>query len=389
VTRYVTRDGYHLQCTSPLPAPPDAGELESLDVWYGDLGTCEEQLVTRSTYLITGGAGFIGANVVHRLLERGEEVVVYDNLSRPGTRRNLSWLRARHGIDAVRLIEADVRDQDAVDAAVRVADVVIHLAGQVAVTTSIAAPREDFEVNAGGTLNLLEAARGSSRCPIVLYASTNKVYGSMSSAPVVEGPTSYRYRDLDKGVSENQPLDLHSPYGCSKGCGDAYVRDYARIYDLPGVVLRQSCVYGPLQYGVEDQGWVAWLMIAALTEQPITICGDGKQVRDLLWVDDLVTAYDRVIDNITITAGEVFNIGGGPDNAVSVWAEYGPVLEQLLGRRIPVRYSDWRAGDQRIFVCDITKARQVLGWEPTVYWRDGVARLFDWVSEHCASTAAP
>jgi len=335
----------------------------------------------RPTFLITGGAGFIGANAVNRLLDRGDEVLVFDNISRPGARRNLAWLRGRHGGDAFRLIEGDVRDADALTAAVEHADVIVHLAGQVAVTTSIVAPLEDFEVNASGTLNLLEAARHSPRCPIVLYASTNKVYGSMREEPVVEGPTCYRFRDLPLGVAETQPLDFHSPYGCSKGCGDAYVRDYARIYGIPGVVLRQSCIYGPLQYGMEDQGWVAWLMIAALTKQPITICGNGKQVRDLLYIDDLLDAYDRVIERISVTAGEVFNLGGGPGNAVAVWAEYGPLLEQLLGRPIPVRFSDWRAGDQRVFVADISKATQVLDWQPAVAWKEGVGRLLDWAQQ--------
>mgnify|MGYP000108938016 CR=1 FL=1 len=330
-------------------------------------------------YLITGGAGFIGVNYAHRLLSRGEEVVIYDNLSRHGTEANVDWLRSEHGADTFELEVADVRDFDALAAAARGADVIVHLAAQVAVTTSVEDPRTDFEVNALGTFNVLEVARLSGRRPIVLYASTNKVYGGMEDVVVVEEPTRYRYRDLPAGVPETQPLDFESPYGCSKGAGDQYVRDYARIYGLPTVVFRQSCIYGPRQMGVEDQGWVAWFVIAAVTGQPITIYGDGKQVRDLLYIDDLLDLYDRAVERIDMTAGEVYNVGGGPANTLSVWAEFGPLLERLVGRPIPVSYDDWRPGDQRVYISDIRKAQRELGWVPRIGVEEGIRRLYEWV----------
>ena len=333
-------------------------------------------------YLVTGGAGFVGANYVHRLLGRGEEVTVYDNLSRHGTEANMAWLRAEHGEDAFELVVADVRDAASLAEAARGADVVVHLAAQVAVTTSVDDPRTDFEINALGTFNVLEAARLSGRNPGVIYASTNKVYGGMEDVVVVEGESRYRYRDLPGGVPESQPLDFHSPYGCSKGTGDQYVRDYARIYGLPTVVLRQSCIYGPRQMGVEDQGWVAWFVIAAVTGRPITIYGDGKQVRDVLYVDDLLDAYDAAIRRIDSVAGKVYNVGGGPERQLSVWAEFRPLLESLVGHPIPVKYDAWRTGDQRIYVSDIRKAARFLGWQPQVGVRDGITRLYRWVVEN-------
>ncbi|MBM3124905.1 MAG: NAD-dependent epimerase/dehydratase family protein, partial [Chloroflexi bacterium] len=285
----------------------------------------------RKKYLITGGAGFIGSNYVHRLLKRGEQVSIYDNLSRSGARRNLEWLRQENGESSFELVVGDVREADRLTKAAAEADVIVHLAGQVAVTTSVTNPREDFEANAIGTFNMLEAARLSGRNPIVIYASTNKVYGGMEDVPLVEEPTRWRYRDLVNGCPETQPLDFHSPYGCSKGAGDQYARDYARIYGLPTVVMRQSCIYGPRQFGIEDQGWVAWFIIAAVMGRPLTIYGDGKQVRDILHVDDLLDAYDLVIEKVPVAGGQVYNIGGGPGNVMSVWAEFGPKLEQLLG----------------------------------------------------------
>ena len=333
-------------------------------------------------YLITGGAGFIGANYAHRLLARGEEVVIYDNLSRHGTEANLAWLRAEHGEGAFRSVVADVRDYEPLAEATRGADVVVHLAAQVAVTTSVEDPRTDFEVNALGTFNALEAARLSGNCPIFLYASTNKVYGGMEDVVVVEEATRYRYRDLPEGVPETQPLDFHSPYGCSKGSGDQYVRDYARIYGLSSVIFRQSCIYGPRQMGVEDQGWVAWFVIAAVTGEPITIYGDGKQVRDVLYINDLLDLYDLAVDRIDVAAGQVYNIGGGAGYTLAIWTEFGPLLERLLGQPIPVSYDDWRPGDQQVYVSDIRKARRELGWEPLVGVEEGIRRLYEWVVEN-------
>jgi CDP-paratose 2-epimerase len=331
-------------------------------------------------YLVTGGAGFIGSNYVHRLLERGEKVTVYDNLSRAGAPRNLKWLNETFGEKAFNLVEGDIRNASLLSETAKTADVIVHLAAQVAVTTSVTDPRDDFEINAQGTFNVVEAARLSGNNPILIYASTNKVYGGMEDVEVVEDTTRWRYKDLPFGAPETQPLDFHSPYGCSKGAGDQYVRDYSRIYDLPTVVMRQSCIYGPRQFGVEDQGWVAWFIIAAVSGRAMSIYGDGKQVRDLLYVYDLLDAYDAAIQNIDKVKGEVFNLGGGPENVLSVWAEFGPMLEKLLGRPIQVARGDWRPGDQKVFVADIRKAGKVLGWKPKYNVEKGVQELFDWVS---------
>jgi len=333
-------------------------------------------------YFITGGAGFIGANYVNRLLERGEKVTIYDNLSRAGSRRNLTWLQDKFGQDGFQLVIGDVRDASLVRNSCQSADIILHLAAQVAVTTSVVDPREDFEVNAGGTFNLLEAARLNGCSPVFLYASTNKVYGGMENVRVVEDATRWRYADLPQGCPETQPLDFHSPYGCSKGAGDQYVRDYARIYNLPTVVLRQSCIYGPRQFGVEDQGWLAWMIIAAVTGRQLTIYGDGKQIRDVLHVDDLLDAYDNVIARIGEVKGSIYNLGGGPENTLSVWTEFGPLLEGLLGKSIPVARRDWRPGDQKVFVADIRKAAAELRWKPKVGVREGVGKLFQWVMEN-------
>jgi CDP-paratose 2-epimerase len=331
-------------------------------------------------YFITGGAGFIGSNYVQRLLERGDKVTVYDNLSRAGAPRNLNWLTETFGGNAFAFVNGDVRDAALLATAARDADLIVHLAGQVAVTTSVLKPREDFEINALGTFNVLEAARLNGRQPLVIFASTNKVYGGMDDVEVVEEATRWRYRDLPAGCPETQPLDFHSPYGCSKGAGDQYARDYFRIYGLPSVVFRQSCIYGPRQFGIEDQGWVAWFVIAAVTGRPLAIYGDGKQVRDLLHVHDLLDAYDAAIERRDDVKGEVFNLGGGPQNTLSIWTEFGPLLENLLGKPIPILRGDWRPGDQKVFVADIRKAERTLGWKPKHDVKEGIRQLFDWVS---------
>jgi len=333
-------------------------------------------------YLITGGAGFIGSNYVHRLLTRGEKVTIYDNLSRDGSVRNLEWLKQTFGESSFSVIVADVRDSVRIAEAAQRSDVIVHLAGQVAVTTSVTNPRDDFEINALGTFNVLEAARLSGRQPIFLYASTNKVYGGMDDVEVVEDATRWHYKDLTYGAAESQPLDFHSPYGNSKGCGDQYTRDYYRIYDLPTVVLRQSCIYGPRQFGIEDQGWLAWFIIAAVMGRPITIYGDGKQVRDVLHVDDLLNAYDAAIEKIDISKGQVYNMGGGVENVLAVWKEFQPLLEGLLGKKIEVARGDWRPGDQRVFYADYRKAEKQLGWKPKISLEEGIQRLFNWVKEN-------
>jgi CDP-paratose 2-epimerase len=334
------------------------------------------------TYLITGGAGFIGSNYAAKLLERGDTVTIFDNLVRSGTERNIEWLQETYGAHSFEWIREDVRNAEAVDTAVKTADVVVHLAGQVAVTSSVLDPMYDFSVNAGGTLTVLEAVRKAGHQPIVIYSSTNKVYGGMENMALIEEDHAYRYRDFPFGIAEDQPLDFHSPYGCSKGAGDQYVRDYARIFGIPTVVMRQSCIYGTRQFGVEDQGWVAWFIIAAITGRPITIYGDGKQVRDVLFIDDLLDAYNLAVDNIDMAAGEVFNVGGGPRNTMSIWGEFHTYLEQLIGRDIPVTWSDWRPGDQKIYVSDIRKAQKMIQWEPKVGVEEGITRLFNWVREN-------
>ncbi len=332
-----------------------------------------------SKILVTGGAGFIGSNLVRQLAGAGHEVTVYDNLARSGAEANLDWLRGTLG-HRFRLVRGDVRDWETVRQAAVGAERIYHLAAQVAVTTSVADPREDFEINALGTFNLLEAARTAANDPIFVYASTNKVYGGMEEVAIAEGPTRYRYRDHPAGVSEDAPLDFHSPYGCSKGAGDQYTRDYARIYGLRTVVFRQSCIYGPRQFGVEDQGWVAHLLIAATLGWPITIYGDGKQVRDLLHVDDLLRAYELAVQDIDTTAGRVYNLGGGPDFSLSIWAEFGPLLEELMDRPVPIHYStDWRPGDQKVFVADVRRAERDLGWRPQISPQEGISGLHQWV----------
>jgi CDP-paratose 2-epimerase len=332
---------------------------------------------------ITGGAGFIGCNLASHHLGKGNHVFVFDNLSRPRTPYNLDWLKAQGDIH---FSSGDIRDDAALRDAMAQArpDLVVHLASQVAVTTSVKNPREDFEINALGTFNVLEAARSLPTPPALIYASTNKVYGGMEDVAVVLDGNRYRYRDLPNGVSEAQPLDFHSPYGCSKGAGDQYVRDYARIYGLRTVVFRQSCIYGPRQFGVEDQGWVAHFIIAAAFNRPISIYGDGKQVRDMLHVSDLIAAYDAAYARIDQVKGEVFNAGGGAQNTLAIWEEFGPYLEELAGRPIAVKHADWRPGDQPVFISDNTKARTLLDWSPKVDVRDGIRKLWNWVTANPA-----
>lgn len=330
--------------------------------------------------LITGGAGFIGCNYAAHLLQSGYEITIFDNLSRQGASSNLDWLQERFRGDFI-FVHADVRDAQALLDAANGQDMIVHLAAQVAVTSSVADPREDFEINAIGTFNVLEAARLSANNPLVVYASTNKVYGRMEHVPVVERDTRWEYADLPMGLPETHPLDFHSPYGCSKGAGDQYVRDYARIYHLPTVVFRQSCVYGPRQFGIEDQGWLAHFVLSTINGRPIKIYGDGKQVRDLLWVDDLLAAYDLAMKHPDRVAGKVFNIGGGPDHTLSIWHELQPLLSELAGREQETIYHDSRPGDQKVYVSDI-RAFSKLGWYPSVGVGTGLQRLWNWANEN-------
>lgn len=333
--------------------------------------------------LITGGAGFIGCNLAAHFIRAGHAVTIFDNLSRRGSESNLAWLREQFG-DRFCAVRGDVREAAAIARAAQGQNVILHLAAQVAVTTSVTNPREDFEINALGTFNTLEAARASGLNPAFIYTSTNKVYGGMETERVRETSTRYVFEDLPGGVPESCPLDFHSPYGCSKGTGDQYVRDYHRIYGLPTVVFRQSCIYGLRQFGVEDQGWLAYFAIRAVTERPLNIYGDGKQVRDVLFVDDLVRAFELALARLDRTAGQIYNIGGGPKSQLSVWRETGPILEKLAGHPIGVSYGDWRPGDQRIYVSDISKAKTDFGWEPQVSPVEGLTRLWQWVSDHRA-----
>jgi CDP-paratose 2-epimerase len=334
-------------------------------------------------WFVTGGAGFIGANTVRRLLDEGHEVVVFDNLSRPGSEKNLDWLRQGRG--ALTFVRGDVRNAAEIRHALADGptwDVVLHFAAQVAVTTSVTDPRLDFEINALGTFNLLEAVRDLGADPVLLYTSTNKVYGALERHNVVRQGDRYVFERLPQGVNESAGLDFYSPYGCSKGSADQYVRDYRRIYGLRTIVFRNSCIYGPRQFGIEDQGWLAWFVIAAVLGRPITIYGDGRQVRDVLFVDDLIEAMLTAVRRPEVAAGEVYNIGGGPGNAFAVWTEFGPLLEKLLGHPVPVEHADWRPGDQKVFISDISKAERDLGWRPKVHVEEGIGRLVAWVREN-------
>lgn len=330
--------------------------------------------------LITGGAGFIGSNLAWRLAGDGWQVTVFDSLDRAGARLNLDWLQGAFPA-AIRFVHDDVRDAGALAKCVPGHDAVFHLAGQVAVTSSVADPRTDFEVNALGTFNLLEAVRLSGERPAVIYASTNKVYGGMEDVTVVRQGDRYVYRDHPQGMSEERGLDFHSPYGCSKGAADQYVRDYGRIYGLRTVVFRMSCIYGLRQFGTEDQGWVAHFVIAASLGRPLTIYGDGYQIRDVLFVEDLIDAYLAAVQQIDRVQGEVFNVGGGPGNVLSL-RELVALLERRLGRRLAVKYDDWRPGDQRVYVSDTGKLGRLLGWRPCTGVEAGLGRLLAWVGQH-------
>jgi len=331
--------------------------------------------------LITGGAGFIGSNLADRLAGEGHDILVYDALSRPGVERNLAWLKERHG-RRITHVAGDVRDEDELARAVSDAKAAFHFAAQVAVTTSLVDPREDFDINVRGTINLLDAVR-MRRAPVpVIFASTNKVYGDFAD---IEFDTLHdRYEPKSfaarRGVDESRPLDFHTPYGCSKGAADQYVLDYARSFGVPTTVFRMSCIYGQRQMGTEDQGWVAHFLIRALEGKPITIYGDGRQVRDILDVADAVNAYVAALENIDHVAGRAFNLGGGPANAISL-LELIDEMRGVIGRDIELSFEDWRQGDQRWFVADTGAARSAFDLPKPRGWRDGVARLAEWLAE--------
>ena len=336
----------------------------------------------RRPVLVTGGAGFIGCNIADALAALGHDVLVYDVLARAGVETNLAWLKARHP-ERITSIVADIRDEGEVRRAAQDAKAVFHMAAQVAVTTSLVDPREDFEINIAGTLNLLDALRVRNDATPLIFASTNKVYGDLADIDFVLEGDAYRPaepRTRAYGIGEDRPLEFHTPYGCSKGAADQYVLDYARSYGVPTAVLRMSCIYGHRQMGTEDQGWVAHFLIRALEGKPITLYGDGYQVRDILDVSNAVEAYLAAWSRIEAVQGRAFNLGGGPANAISLRQLLGHIGD-LIGREVDVSFSDWRAGDQRYFVADTRAAEAALGLSAKVPWRDGVATLARWLAE--------
>lgn len=331
--------------------------------------------------LITGGAGFIGTNLANAIAQAGGNVIIYDNLNRAGVERNIAWLKHRHG-RRVKIEIGDIRESNRVKDAARRAGHIFHFAAQVAVTTSLFDPREDFEVNALGTLNILEAIRTCPNPPGLIFTSTNKVYGALDDMAFVADGERYRPKlEGAVGIREDRPLNFHSPYGCSKGTADQYVLDYSRSFGLNTLVLRMSCIYGQHQCGTEDQGWVAHFLVRALQRQPITIYGDGRQVRDILYVDDLVSALLLAQSELERLRGRAFNIGGGEANSISL-LELLKLIEQLHGRPVGVIWGAWRAGDQRFYVSDHTAFSDATGWRPTIDAADGVCRLNRWLMEN-------
>lgn len=329
--------------------------------------------------LITGGAGFIGTNLAHRLLQAGQSVHILDNLSRPGVEANLKWLLSQP-YDRLHIQLADVRDTYVVQEAVTQADSVVHLAAQVAVTTSLHNPRHDFDVNLYGTLCVLEALRSLDRPPSLIFTSTNKVYGSLSEIALQQRGDRDEPVELNAGVAEDQPLAFQSPYGCSKGAAEQYVLDYANTFGLPAMVFRMSCIYGPHQCGTEDQGWIAHFLKQAIAQQPIWIYGDGRQVRDVLFVDDLVDGLLIARSQISALSGRAFNIGGGRDHSMSL-LELIALIECLHHHKLMVRFAQPRPGDQRYYVSDFSRFAQATGWQPRVGVREGVMRLHRWLCE--------
>ena len=356
---------------------------ESNVPWAGAVRGVEvKKVLSFRSAVIFGGAGFVGSNWASYLLKNTDaRVHIFDNLSRIGVENNLESLRREvANSDRLKITVGDIRDSAGVQRAVQGASEIYNFAAQVAVTSSVADPRHDFEVNALGALNVLEAARKSGRQPFILFTSTNKVYGNLANKTLVQ--TARRYCALDeKGVNESQPLDLYSPYGCSKGTADQYVHDYSRMFALPTVVFRMSCIAGPRQFGNEDQGWVAHFLYSALEDRPVTIYGDGRQVRDILCVHDLVSAFDKVRTNIEKTAGQIYNVGGGMGNSVSL-LEVIDEIEHITGKRIHFTTRRPRPGDQLFYVTDYEKLKKHTGWKPQRNVRQTIQAIYDWWKEH-------
>jgi CDP-paratose 2-epimerase len=349
----------------------------------------QADLAEQPPVLITGGAGFVGTNLADHFMAQGRRVRVFDNLSRPGVEHNLEWLRETHGNQLEVHIE-DIRDGKAVERAVQGVSSVFHFAAQVAVTTSLVDPISDFEINARGTLNLLEALRALSAPPPLVFTSSNKVYGHLADVAIENVGGRYEPADptvREHGFSEARPLNFHSPYGCSKGAAGQYVLDYARTYGLKAVVFHMSCIYGLHQFGTEDQGWVAHFLVRALANQPITIYGDGRQVRDVLYIADLVRAFDLVSQEMDRLSGESFNIGGGRANTISL-LELLAIIEELWGKRPAVECQDWRSADQQYYVSDTRKFAKATGWAPRVGVKEGIKRLYQWLLDSDVSAFA-
>lgn len=334
----------------------------------------------KKTILITGGCGFIGSNACEHFLKKNYKVIAFDDLSRAGAKENSKWLQILKG-DFI-FIKGDVRNYNLLLEIFSKykPDYVLHLAAQVAMTTSVENPRYDFEVNALGTFNVLEATRKITPTSPFLYTSTNKVYGETKDIPVIEKKKRYEYKDT-KGISENQILDFHGPYGVSKGTGDQYTVDYARIFNLNTIVFRQSAIYGPHQFGIEDQGWLAWFCNALIFNHPVVIYGDGKQVRDVLYIEDVLGAYEKAFENISKTKGQVYNIGGGANFSLSIW-ELFEILENYTGKKFNYSFSSWRPGDQKVYISDISKAKRDFNWEPKTSSEEGVKKLYDWIFQN-------
>lgn len=340
--------------------------------------------------LITGGAGFIGTNLAHRLLSEGRRVRIYDSLARPGVEQNAAWLRQTHG-NLVDVETASMTNVTALRRSVRDACQVFHFAAQVAVTTSVVDPLLDFETNVAGTVNLLEEMRRLPSAPPLVYTSTNKVYGNLEDVRLRSARSRYEPVDMltrSYGIGEWRRLDFHTPYGCSKGAAEQYVLDYARTYSQPGTVFRMSCIYGPHQFGTEDQGWVAHFLIRALEGRPITLYGDGKQVRDILYVEDLVDAFLLAQSHMGTVSGQAFNIGGGPPRTVSL-LELLDLIGELTGDRPAISFQPWRTGDQRYYTSDTTKFQNLTGWAPRVSVRSGLEKLYQWLCTERHSAPEP
>ncbi|MCE9585307.1 SDR family NAD(P)-dependent oxidoreductase [Candidatus Nomurabacteria bacterium] len=330
--------------------------------------------------IITGGCGFIGANTAEYYLKKGYKVIVLDNLSRVGSKYNLQWLKAFK--DNLVFSKIDIRNYKSLLKVFKEnePDLILHLAGQTTVTGSILNPREDFEINAVGTFNVLEAMRNGAHKATLIYSSTNKVMGELIDIPIQEEKSRYSFKNL-KGISENHPLSFCSPYGCSKGCGDQYVLDHARIYKLNTVVFRQSCIYGSRQFGTEEQGWLAWLMSSLIFDQSVSLYGTGKQVRDILHVSDLISAFDLAFKNIKTTKGKAYTIGGGSEFSVSI-IEFFKILESISGKNFNYSMKPWRLADQKVYISDVSSAKKDFNWIPKVSPKEGIKDMYDWVLQN-------